>query len=82
LPKSVEKLHFWLQGDFDDEKLLVLVLNWTVPHIKVGHTDGYKMKIKLFKGFLDINQQSEGIRTRKILGWKFRVSSNNRILNL
>ncbi len=30
--------------------------------------------------YIDDNQQSEGDRTRYFLGWKFRVSANNRIL--
>jgi hypothetical protein len=35
-----------------------------------------------FNGFLDDNQQSEAKRKRKFYGWKFKVSANNKILNL
>jgi hypothetical protein len=37
---------------------------------------------EIFNKYLDDNQQSGGHRKRLFLGWYFRVSANNRIIDL
>jgi hypothetical protein len=60
------------------------MLNSNMQHIVVyDYSENEKTEFeKLLNKYLDDNKQSEGKRTRYFLGWDFRVSSNNRILDV
>ena len=82
LPKSVQYLKLSCYYLKDVETLLVLLLNCTVQSVKLNNSFVHEKFKELLYKYLEDNQQSEGNRTRSFYGWNFRVSANNKILNM